>query len=119
MPEDQLEEYNRKRNEEDRKVRIQQPDEGENEGGYDKQAFQETLLQKARGSVPMPEPETEPEEQNPNLKEAPIANVEKNAEDWQTKKQPIMTDQRNANIQKQPEKPKEQKPADPYKEAIE
>ncbi len=64
--------------------------------GYDKSNFKDTLLQKVKRTAPQPEPEPEPKEPpKPNLKKPAFQNVEQNAEDWKTKKQPIVTDQRN------------------------
>ncbi len=118
VPEDKLGEYNHKRNEAERKERARQQ---QKEDEYDKEVFKETLLNKIRGSVSLDEPEPEKEKPTaPNLKKPAIQNVEKNAEALKTQKTPIVTDQRNAKpLQQNPVPKVDQKPVDPYKEAIE
>ncbi|MBX4200713.1 hypothetical protein KW786_01145 [Candidatus Parcubacteria bacterium] len=103
--------------------------------GYDRENFKDTLLKKVKGSIKIEEPEPAKEEPpKPNLKKPAFQNVEENAQDLKTKKQPIITDQRNIAPQIKPAPPiqsnnaapkredipkQPEKPADPYKEAIE
>jgi hypothetical protein len=84
IPEDELEEYNRKKTLEER---------GENpEDAVDKENFQKELLEKIRKTVPEPEPESEKTDiPEVNLKEIETEDVDKNAEKLKTGREPIVT----------------------------
>ncbi|OGZ69317.1 MAG: hypothetical protein A3D44_02560 [Candidatus Staskawiczbacteria bacterium RIFCSPHIGHO2_02_FULL_42_22] len=107
IPEDQLEEYNRKKRskEKNKEADVKKT---ENKKGE----FQEQLLNKIRGDVNIPKPEPKETPATPNLKKPEIEDVEDNAKDIQhvqQKKEETVV----------PPTLKEEKKADPYQEPVE
>ena len=122
IPEDQLEEYNRKKTELERE--SENPEEevapGKKEGGEEvkKEEFKkakEELFGKLRATVKIEEPEPE-KTAAPNLKSVPIVDVEKNAK---TIRHAQQRPGEVAAVVEEAAAPKEKVKPDPYKEPVE
>ncbi len=86
VPEDKLEEYNRKKSEPERKKMAQ-----EEKTESKKEDFQEELLNKIRASAPIQEQELKEEPPAPGVKKVDITDVEKNAEKIKQERKPIVS----------------------------